>query len=138
MEMHFFNGLAVRLRFRLRHYAENLQGELAGMRREGAAVQDGGNVRQIAVHMGMMVFMSMMMLVLMPVLMAVPVMMLMFVDLVRMLVFERFVVVMLMVMFMFQLDVERTGIDAVGIGAGDRDGVAIHVQAVEGGQQFDF
>ena len=44
----------------------------------------------------------------------------------------------LMLVFMLQLDIERAGVHAVRVGASDRDGIPLHVQAVEGGEQFDF
>ena len=127
--------------------AEYLQGEFAGVLRQVAAVQNGGHVRQVAVHMRMMMPVFMFMLMMMLVFMPVFVFMMMFMGFVRMLVFERRMAVMMplfvfmlmmMLVFMLQLDVERTGVHAVRIGARDRDGITLHVQAVEGGQQFDF
>ena len=117
MEMYFFDRLAVCLGFRLGHDAEYLQCELAGTRRQFAAVQNGGHIRQIAVLVRMM--MAMPVMVFMVVVMFV--MMRMFMSFVRMLVFERFLLemmfmpmlVVVMLMLVFQLDIEGAGVDAM-------------------------
>jgi len=130
--------------FRFGHDAEYLQREFAGVRSQIAAVQNGGYVRQIPVNVRMMVSVPMFMFVLM--------LMMMFMGFVRMFVFELRMAMMIMsvfvfmfmmmpvfmLMFMLQLDVERTGVHAVRNGASDRDGVSLHIQAVECGQKFDF
>ena len=119
VEMHLFDRLAVRFGFRFGDDAKYLQCESAGAGRQAAAVQDGSDIRQIPVHVGMMV---------------VPVLVMVFMAFMRMIVFLMAV----MPVFVVQLDVERTGVDTVRVRAGDRDGIPLHIQAFEGGKQFDL